>query len=83
MKKNFFDVVIGAAYTVEEKINRGLINMKTGAERKMVAAKKGSGWVDAALLCIVGLLLAVAFKDKIIAFLDTIFTKMDTEVSTW
>lgn len=83
MKKNFLNVVTGVAYTVEDKINRGLINMKTGAERKLVAAKEGSGWVDAALLCIVGLLLAVAFKEKIVTFLGTIFTKMDTEVSAW
>lgn len=80
MKNNILKTMVG---TVERKMIKTEMNMRSMA-RKVFAKKEGaSSWTDVALLVLIGLVLAIIFKDKISALINTIFGKIDGSITLW
>lgn len=63
-----------------------MAKMKAGQKINNFFSKKKSGashWVDLGIACLVGLAIAVVFKDKLTAVIEGVATKVSTQTSAW
>ena len=70
-----------------KKTDSKLIGVKWKAGNMMkdflTAKREGSHWVDLGSACVVGLALAVIFRDQLSGVIESIGTKIKTSVGSW
>ncbi len=75
--RNFYDKAEGKMITgkmyAEQKMDAFLRGKKSGA----------SHWVDLGVACIVGLALALVFKDKLAEVIESVASKISTNITAW
>lgn len=68
---------------VEGKIERGMCAMMNKVANMASEKKQGNGWIDALLMALIGLAVAIIFKDELTAMVTNLLGKITTQVNAW